>query len=604
MPLLDASAEALPDMYLQRAATILGLTAHAFVRLEGSEPLLLKYDRHSDILPPSLEIPWTEVCKRLGRHETALNAVDAVISNFTTTSSSHSGVMLENLKLLVPTVGTQEEHTFIGILVETNAKTVPMLHHIIEAQRAVLAQDSSSLKDVIKNLQFHLKQVTKTVTKIHANRAYSAHIDPVVWTLTVANLGIPWVKGTVGSAGTAHPFFHMMDEFTGRHKYESGIGREARIVRVTFPIHWRRFLDAIASVSVTEYVAASKDRELMGLWKTFTSSYHANDGLLGIHRRKVFGFLAVSFRIGRSTTINGLGRKRKSEPWQEADQELEKARLERRSLDPDEQIPSPKPSSNTFYMSELIKNNSEETGYWFVAKGSVYNATEFMQKHPGGDTVIALCSGQDVTESLMAVGHLTNPSIHNKLESYRIGTLEKPQLVSSQAEELYMAAVALGQKAAEMENVHCRNFQLMDKKLTALDEPGLLTPKKARHLFDAKNRLQYEHVLALAMLLDALLDIIARLDVTLDMSAIRAQMAGLLTPDRKSGTAIRFSDYEMAIDILRKDMIRLTEVKELVAMVLESLEDPNFKCSDQGQLESIGDALSRAASQLVVLAGK
>lgn len=41
------------------------------------------------------------------------------------------------------------------------------------------------------------------------------------------------------------------------------------------------------------------------------------------------------------------------------------------------------------------KNNSEGTGYWFSAKGSVYDASTFMQKHPGGDTVIALCSGQD-----------------------------------------------------------------------------------------------------------------------------------------------------------------------------------------------------------------
>lgn len=54
---------------------------------------------------------------------------------------------------------------------------------------------------------------------------------------------------------------------------------------------------------------------------------------------KGVGFLAVSFRIGRSTTINGLGHKRRTEPWHEIDQELEKARLERRCLDPDEHNP-------------------------------------------------------------------------------------------------------------------------------------------------------------------------------------------------------------------------------------------------------------------------
>ncbi|KGO35837.1 Cytochrome b5 [Penicillium expansum] len=586
MPLLDASAEALPDMYLQRAATILGMTAHVFVRMEGNEPLTLKYDSHNDILPPSLEIPWTIVCRRLGRPTPALTYVDGVVANFTSTSLSHSAVTLENLNLLIPTIGTKEEHAFVGIMIEINARTIPILHQIIEAQRSVLAKDSSSLKDAIRSLHSLLKQITLALSKLNANRAHETHIDPVLWTLTVGNLGIPWVKDMVGAAGTAHPFFHMMDEFTGRFEYLTGIGQETQIVRATYPIHWRQFLAAIKEVSVTEYVAASKDRELTDLWKTFTSSYHGNDGLLGFHRRKVFGFLAVSFRIGRSTTINGLGRKRRAEPWYEVDQELEKARLERRCVDPDEHTPDTKPSSNKLFVSELIKHNSEETGYWFSAKGSVYDASTFMQKHPGGDTVIALCSGQEITDSLKAVGHLTNSSIRNKLETYRIGALEKPKFASSLIEEVYMAAVELGQKAAEMENVHRRNFQLLNGKLTMLDEPETLTPKKARHLLDAKNRLQDEHVPVLAMLLDVLLNNIAKLDKKLDLSVSRAQIVGLLAPETDSGTATRFLSYGMALDTLQTDLGRLTEVKDLVAMVLGTFEEPGFTYSGQSQLES------------------
>ncbi|KAJ5401876.1 uncharacterized protein N7487_007772 [Penicillium crustosum] len=603
IPLLDASPEALPDIYLQRAATILGMTAHVFVRMEGSEPLTLKYDSHGDILPPSLEIPWTVVCRRLGRPAPALTYVDGVVANFTSTSSSHSGVMLENLEILVPTVGTKEEHTFIGIMVEINAKTIPILQQIIKAQRSVLANDSSSLKDVIRSLHSLTKQITRILSKLNASRAHKTHIDPVIWTLTVGNLGIPWVKGMVGAAGTAHPFFHMMDEFTGRFEYLTGIGKEAQIVRATYPIHWRQFLEAMMEVSVSEYVAASKDRELMDLWKTFTSSYHGNDGLLGFHRRKVFGFLAVSFRIGRSTTINGLGHKRRTEPWHEVDQELEKARLERSCLDQDEQDPDTEPSSNKVFVSELIKHNSDESGYWFSAKGSVYDASTFMQNHPGGDTVIALCSGHDITDSLKAVGHLTNSSIRNKLETYRIGTLEKPKFASSQIEEVYMAAVDLGQKAAEMENVHRRNFQLLEGKLTVLDKPEALTPKKARHLLDAKNRLQGEYVPALATLLDVLLESIAVLDMKLNLSTTRARIVGLLSPRTGSGTAARFLDYGMALDTLRKDLSRLIEVKELVAIILGTFE-AGFTYFEQSRLEYIVGTLNRVASHLVVLARK
>ncbi|OKO96955.1 Indoleamine 2,3-dioxygenase 2 [Penicillium subrubescens] len=263
MPLLDASSEALPEIYLQRAASILGMTAHVFVPMEGSEPLTLKYDRHSDILPPSLEIPWTIVCKRLGRPGPALTYIDGVVANFTSSALSHSSVTLENLEILIPTVGTIEERTFIGIMIEMSAKAIPILHQIIEAQRSVLARDSSSIKDAIRSLHPLLKDITKTLVKLHANRSQSSHIDPILWTLTVANLGIPWVKGVVGAAGTAHPFFHMMDEFTGRSEYKMGIGKEAQIVRAMYPIHWRQFLEAITEVSVPRYVAASDDPELV-----------------------------------------------------------------------------------------------------------------------------------------------------------------------------------------------------------------------------------------------------------------------------------------------------------------------------------------------------
>jgi cytochrome b involved in lipid metabolism len=492
-------------------------------------------------------------------------------------------------------------------MIEMSAKTIPILHQIIEAQRSVLARDSSSIKDAIRSLLPLLKDITKTLGKLHANRSQSSHIDPILWTLTVANLGIPWVKGVVGAAGTAHPFFHMMDEFTGRSEYKTGIGKEAQIVRAMYPIHWRQFLEAITEVSVPRYVAASDDPELVKLWTTFTSSYHGNNGLLGFHRRKVFGFLAVSFRIGRSTTINGLGRKRKTEPWQEADQELENARLERKYHDPDEHYSNPRPSSSKIFMSQLIKHNSQETGYWFSAKEGVYDTSTFMQRHPGGDTVIALCSGQDITDSLKAVGHLTNPSTRSKMETYRIGSLEKPKFDSSsavQAEDLYMAAVDLGQKAAEMENVYRVNFQLLDGKLTILDEPEVLTPKKARHLLDAKNRLQNDHVPVLVMLANSLLDNIAGLDTTLDLSNIRAEMVGLIGPETRLATATRFLDYKMAVETLQKDLDRLSEVKELMVLVLETLEKPCFAYSEPSQLESIVNLLSQITSQFVLLAGR
>ncbi|PYI05123.1 hypothetical protein BO78DRAFT_270050, partial [Aspergillus sclerotiicarbonarius CBS 121057] len=603
MPVLDASPSALPDKYLQRAATILGMTAHVYVRMQGSEPLTQKYASHRDILPASLEIPWTLVCKRLGRDTPSLTYVDGVVANFTTTSkTSPSAVTLDTISLLVPTVNTIEERTFIGIMIEINAKTIPIIHEIIHSQRAVLSRNPPALKQSLHSLLALLKDVTRSLSKLNANRAYRGHIDPVLWTLTVANLGIPWVKDAVGAAGTAHPFFHMMDEFTGREKYGTGIGKEARVVREMYPVHWRGFLGAVREVSVGGYVAevvkegGDGDGELGELWTALKEAYHGDQGLLGFHRRKVFGFLAVSFRIGRSTTINGLGRKRRAEPWMEADSELDKARVERRGMGEGdggggEGGEREGKGERVLMVSELIRHNSEEMGYWFAAQGSVYDGSGFMMKHPGGDTVMALCSGQDVTESLRAVGHLTHPATRKKMEMYRIGRLEGPKLASGQVKEMYLAAVELGQKAAEMENVYRRNFQLLDGKLTVLDEPEVLTAKKARHLLDAKNRLQDEHVPAMAMLLDALLERMGEFDGMVDVRAARAEMAGLVAPERTLGTATRYENYGMAVDTVQTDLGRLTEVKECVAMVLETVEDQGFTCSDHSRVQAMMDTL-------------
>ncbi|RAL15144.1 uncharacterized protein BO97DRAFT_462991 [Aspergillus homomorphus CBS 101889] len=630
LPLLDASAAALADRYLQRAASILGLTAHVFVRMEGSEPLTLKYESHSEILPPALEVPWTIVCQRLGRPVPSLTYVDGVVANYRRSSNGN------DLQLLIPTVGNREERAFIGVMIAINRQTTPILHQIIEAQRQVLAGDPAALKRTIRQLYSLLNKVTETLARqLHANRAHRAHIDPVLWTLTVANLGIPWVEGAVGAAGTAHPFFHMMDEFTGRAQYATGIGHEAQVVRATYPQHWRRFLAALREVSVPDYVAASRDPELRDLWAALVEGYRgSNDsggggggggggGLLGFHRRKVFGFLAVSFRIGRSTTINGLGRRRRTEPWLEADQALEQARLERRQgpendnlqkshvVVPNSPPPPPPPTTKPLPISQLIVHNSPETGYWFAAQGRIYDATSFLTKHPGGDTVIALCSGQDVTESLAAVGHLSHPATRRKLDSFCIGALAPPPPGPALVpRKRYLAATALGFKAAEVENIHRTNFQILDGQLTGLDEARVLTPQKARHLQNARARLQDEYIPALAGLLEAL-----RVEVSSRRSHRGGQpvdelVARLTAKRRRPETVVAlFTDYATAVDMLHRDLRRLREVKELVATVLAAWEEdggPEGFCVDVAHerrlLETTLDTLKRVATALVVLA--
>lgn len=57
----------------------------------------------------------------------------------------------------------------------------------------------------------------------------------------------------------------------------------------------------------------------------------------------------------------------------------------------------------------------------------------------------------------------------------------------------------------------------------------------------------------LATLLDFLLNSIAKLDMKLDLSTVRAQMVGLGMPGTGLGTATHFLNYEMALDTLQED---------------------------------------------------
>ena len=126
-------------------------------------------------------------------------------------------------------------------------------------------------------------------------------------------------------------------------------------------------------------------------------------------------------------------------------------------------------------MSQVVQHNNGKDGYWFAALGSVYDAAEFLEKHPDGMTVIALCSGQDATHSLVAVAHLSSPGLRSLFGKYRTGTVEKPD----HCEELYASGVRLGEKAAETENVARRSLQLLQGDMTASGYLGRLDSTKS-----------------------------------------------------------------------------------------------------------------------------
>src|SRR5690606_31251471 len=57
--------------------------------------------------------------------------------------------------------------------------------------------------------------------------------------------------------------------------------------------------------------------------------YAGENGFLGRHRMKVYGYLEIAFKVGRSVTIGGFAGIFRDRTWDEVDTELEAARVER-----------------------------------------------------------------------------------------------------------------------------------------------------------------------------------------------------------------------------------------------------------------------------------
>lgn len=86
----------------------------------------------------------------------------------------------------------------------------------------------------------------------------------------------------------------------------------------------------------------------------------------------------------------------------------------------------------TFSIAEVAKHTSEES-CWFVHEGKVYDATSYLEEHPGGAESILLEAGSDATLEFNSI-HSANAK--QLLKKYYIGDLEpvtnqKPKITES-----------------------------------------------------------------------------------------------------------------------------------------------------------------------------
>ncbi|KAG2196601.1 hypothetical protein INT46_008347 [Mucor plumbeus] len=79
-------------------------------------------------------------------------------------------------------------------------------------------------------------------------------------------------------------------------------------------------------------------------------------------------------------------------------------------------------TSTVYSLDDVSKHNTKDD-LWMSIHNKVYNITEFVLEHPGGEEVLLDEAGKDATESFEDIGH--SDEAREILEKYLIGTLDE-----------------------------------------------------------------------------------------------------------------------------------------------------------------------------------
>ncbi|KAI8992069.1 cytochrome b5-like heme/steroid binding domain-containing protein [Mycotypha africana] len=75
------------------------------------------------------------------------------------------------------------------------------------------------------------------------------------------------------------------------------------------------------------------------------------------------------------------------------------------------------------YSSDDVSKHNTKNDLWMTIHDKVYNVTEFIWEHPGGEEVLVDEAGKDATEAFEDIGH--SDEAREILKKYLIGTLDE-----------------------------------------------------------------------------------------------------------------------------------------------------------------------------------
>ncbi|KAF8471890.1 hypothetical protein BDZ91DRAFT_716758 [Kalaharituber pfeilii] len=357
LPMVMGTPDVIPDQALWAATVCLGILASVYryeERNNGHEGISMSISpsiaRAEEImqedeceeelkgLPRVIAIPFRIICTRMGRPLPHLTQYDVSIYNYKL--RDHTSVYpylarAENMDLRWPVFNDRAEAMFLLCMAEVHGCFINGVEIVTRCQERVMERDNEGLLEELVNLKEIIDQLGYVFHKISVNPGSGEQFaNPVEWGQRYAKFSAPLSKRVPALSGLALPLFQLMDAFLGRTKYDTFLGLEALHLRSWLPLNHRAFIAAIEQFyQVPKYVAASGDRRLIGVLDGIVESYAGERGFMGTHRYKVYGFLEVVAKTGRTETNGNAGSgDMEGRPWEEVHRTLSESMIER--LDP------------------------------------------------------------------------------------------------------------------------------------------------------------------------------------------------------------------------------------------------------------------------------
>lgn len=464
LPVLPGTVDALADEDLTRASVVLSALAHAYWRFGADRFFPRRITQVPSDLPDSIARPWHELSRRLGRGDPTRpfqSFYDLFLCNYRLAPGALPDAprVIENLEVLVPSFGNEAERIFYMSFVEMHHHFAPVVGALCDLDDAVRRDDPAAVIVAFERMRDSCRRATGVWNKISPRKGSALYCDPVLWSKTAAILGVPPDGCSQGAtSGACAPVLFLLDAFFERAGYESHYGqflRDRASGMIAGTVH--ELARRVRRIGLGQFIGArrgsAEGEALETAYREVLESYAGAGGWLDRHTAKVFNYLCISTVTGRNASVSGDERYFERQTWVAASAELHESRSERRATSgcPHGAHRTPAPTAHRpalppparelpHYGRADVARHHHPGDTWLIIDEHVHDVSRYIVKHPGGDALLRIYAGQDVSDVFWSQSvHHTAP-LSRLLTSLRIGRVAPP---AERRRPLYAATYAL-----------------------------------------------------------------------------------------------------------------------------------------------------------------